>query len=80
MQKPLLKPGLEFAFRMRLEFGGDARLRFQPALTGFLRGFVAVQGGAIEGPRLSGRIVSHSRDDCWRSMSPSITRAPPWAK
>ena len=54
------KPELDFAFRMRLEFGTGPRLRFRPGLTGFTRGFVSVLGGAIEGPRLSGRQASVS--------------------
>lgn len=66
----LRRPELEFAFRIRLEFGNEARLRFLPAHMDFTRGFVAVLGGTIEGPRLSGRVVAQSGGDwprLWKS-------------
>jgi hypothetical protein len=56
-------PGLSFAFRILLEFDAGPRLRFEPAFQAGRRGFVAVQGGSIEGPRLSGRVVSRSGGD-----------------
>jgi hypothetical protein len=56
-------PTLEFAFRLRLDFGTAERLRFAPAFGQYRRGFVAVLGGAIEGPRLSGRVVPQSGGD-----------------
>ncbi|MBO9581140.1 MAG: DUF3237 domain-containing protein [Sphingobium sp.] len=65
-------PGLEFAFRMRLEFGTEARLRFEPALMSVTRGFVAVLGGTIEGPRLKGRVVSRSGGDWPRLWSSGL--------
>ncbi|HWW64063.1 MAG TPA: DUF3237 domain-containing protein [Sphingomonadaceae bacterium] len=63
-------PALDFAFRIRLEFGSGPRLRFDPAYAGFTRGFVSVLGGTIEGPRLNGRVVSQSGGDwpkLWKS-------------
>jgi hypothetical protein len=65
-------PGLEFAFRMRLEFGTEARLRFEPALMSVTRGFVAVLGGTIEGPRLQGRVISRSGGDWPRLWSSGL--------
>lgn len=65
-------PGLEFAFRMRLEFGTEARLRFEPALMSVTRGFVAVLGGTIDGPRLQGRVVSRSGGDWPRLWSSGL--------
>jgi hypothetical protein len=56
-------PSLELAFHARLDFGEGPRLRFQPQGLGFTRGFVAVIGGEITGPRLTGRIVPHSGGD-----------------
>lgn len=57
------KPSLELAFRIRLDFGEGPRLRFRPAPTEFTRGFVAVSGGEVSGPRLSGRVVPFSGGD-----------------
>jgi hypothetical protein len=59
----LRQPTLEFAFRVRLEFAAGERLRFQPAFAEFRRGFVSVLGGAIEGPRLKGRVVPQTGGD-----------------
>jgi len=59
----MTSPGLEFAFRIRLEFDAGPRLRFEPAFQAGRRGFVAVQGGSIDGPRLSGRVLSRSGGD-----------------
>jgi hypothetical protein len=56
-------PGLRFAFRILLEFDPGPRLRFEPAFQSARRGFVAVQGGSIEGPLLSGRVLPHSGGD-----------------
>jgi len=66
----LPQPELEFAFRMRLEFGSGPRLRFEPGLMQFTRGFVSVLGGTIDGPRFSGRVVAQSGGDwprLWKS-------------
>jgi hypothetical protein len=63
-------PGLTFAFRILLQFDAGPRLRFEPAFQSGRRGFVAVQGGTIEGPRLNGRVVSQSGGDwprLWQS-------------
>lgn len=56
-------PGLSFAFRILLEFDAGPRLRFEPAFQSGRRGFVAVAGGTIEGPRLNGRVLSRSGGD-----------------
>jgi hypothetical protein len=56
-------PELVFAFRILLRFDGGPRLRFEPAGRAGRRGFVAVQGGEIEGPRLTGRVVPGSGGD-----------------
>ena len=56
-------PGLEFAFRILLRFDAGPRLRFEPAFKSGRRGFVAVQGGEITGPRLTGRVVPLSGGD-----------------
>ena len=61
------QPTLEFAFRVRLEFGSEKRLRFQSACRAYQRGFVAVRGGAIEGPRLSGRVLPQTGGD-WPTL------------
>ena len=63
-------PALQFAFRIVLEFPAGARLRFEPAFQSGRRGFVAVQGGRIEGPRLQGRVLPQSGGDwprLWQS-------------
>ena len=57
------QPALELAFRVRLDFGEGPRTRFAPAYTQFTRGFVAVIGGEVSGPRLSGRVVPNSGGD-----------------
>lgn len=59
----LVPPGLEFAFRILLRFEPGPRLRFDPAFKAGRRGFVAVQGGEIAGPRLNGRVVPLSGGD-----------------
>lgn len=56
-------PGLLFAFRVLLQFDPGPRLRFEPAHQAGRRGYVGVQGGRIEGPRLNGRVVPHSGGD-----------------
>jgi hypothetical protein len=60
-------PSLEFAFRVRLDFVAGPRTRFTPALTRFTRGFVALEGGEVRGPRLAGRVVPGSGGD-WPRM------------
>lgn len=60
---PLRPPTLEFAFRIILEFDAGPRLRFEPAFQSARRGFVAVRGGSIEGPRLNGRVMPQSGGD-----------------
>jgi hypothetical protein len=63
-------PGLAFAFRVILEFDAGPRLRFEPAFQAGRRGFVAVKGGSIEGPRLTGRVLPQSGGDwprLWQS-------------
>ena len=67
---PLAPPGLTFAFRIILEFDAGPRLRFEPAFQAGRRGFVAVKGGTIEGPRLTGRVLPQSGGDwprLWQS-------------
>ena len=59
MQTPALEP----AFTARLDFGAGPRTRFAPAYAEFTRGFVAVVGGEIAGPRLEGRVVPYSGGD-----------------
>ena len=56
-------PGLQFAFRILLRFDTGPRLRFEPAFKAGRRGFVAVQGGEIQGPRLTGRVLPQSGGD-----------------
>ena len=56
-------PALELAFKVRLDFGDGPRTRFAPAGLPFTRGFVAVIGGEVSGPRLSGRVVPFSGGD-----------------
>jgi hypothetical protein len=60
-------PSLELAFEVRLDFGDEPRTRFAPAYTQFTRGFVAVAGGEVTGPRLTGRVVPNSGGD-WPRM------------
>jgi hypothetical protein len=59
----LQTPALELAFTARLDFGDGPRTRFAPAYAEFTRGFVAVVGGEIAGPRLEGRVVPYSGGD-----------------
>lgn len=59
----LAAPGLRFAFRIVLQFDDGPRLRFDSAHREGRRGFVAVQGGEIEGPRLTGRVLPQSGGD-----------------
>jgi hypothetical protein len=61
--RDMIPPALSFAFRIVLDFEPGPRLRFEPAFQAGRRGFVAVQGGSITGPRLNGRVVSHSGGD-----------------
>jgi hypothetical protein len=63
-------PALELAFSIRMEFDDGPRLRFEPAGTPFRRGFVAVKGGTVIGPRLNGRVVPQSGGD-WPRLWPS---------
>ena len=60
-------PTLELAFNVRLDFGEGPRLRFVPGHKDFTRGFVAVAGGEVSGPRLTGRVVPLSGGD-WPRM------------
>ncbi|MBI5439865.1 MAG: DUF3237 family protein [Deltaproteobacteria bacterium] len=62
-----MTPGLEFVFRLRLDFG--ARVRLGPLPGGGARGFVPVVGGTIEGPRLTGEAVPLSGGD-WPLFRP----------
>ena len=63
-------PQLQFAFRILLRFAEGPRLRFDPAFHAARRGFVAVQGGEITGPRLTGRVLPQSGGD-WPRFWPS---------
>lgn len=56
-------PVLELAFRVRLDFDEGPRLRFRPGHAAFTRGFVAVAGGVLSGPRLAGRVIPNSGGD-----------------
>ena len=60
-------PALELAFQVRLDFAAGPRTRFTPAFTRFTRGFVALAGGEVSGPRLAGRVVPGSGGD-WPRM------------
>lgn len=60
-QSQQVPPNLEFAFQIRVELA--ERLHYGPTLAGVKRGFVAVLGGTIEGPRFSGRVVPNSGGD-----------------
>ncbi|MDB5719902.1 MAG: hypothetical protein JWP15_520 [Alphaproteobacteria bacterium] len=55
-------PRLDFAFRVRIEFPAGPRLRF-PVRGGETRGFVAVAGGIVTGPRLEGEVLAGSGGD-----------------
>jgi len=65
MQLP--SPSLELVFHVRLDFPEGPRTRFTPAHKSFTRGFVGLAGGAVSGPRLSGRVVAQSGGD-WPHM------------
>ena len=56
-------PVLTMAFQVRLDFGEGARTRFVPGFKNFTRGFVALVGGIVTGPRLSGQVVPYSGGD-----------------
>jgi hypothetical protein len=56
-------PSLELAFHVTLHFEDGPRTRFAPAHRHFTRGFVAVVGGEVHGPRLTGRVVPQSGGD-----------------
>ena len=56
-------PSLALAFHVRLDFAEGPRTRFTPAYTQFTRGFVALEGGEVSGPLLTGRVVPHSGGD-----------------
>ena len=60
-------PELELAFHVRLDFEPGPRIRFTPAYQQVTRGFVGLAGGAVSGPRLSGRVVPGSGGD-WPHM------------
>ena len=60
----------DFAFQVRLEFG--SRLRFGPLASGERCGYVAVTGGVVTGPRLSGKVVPYSGGD-WPLFRPDGT-------
>jgi hypothetical protein len=66
----LKTPTLEHVFSVQLDFDEGPRLRFQPADTTFLRGFVGVKGGTVSGPRLHGRVLPRSGGD-WPRLWPS---------
>jgi Protein of unknown function (DUF3237) len=55
-------PQLDFAFRVHIDFPAGPRIRL-PIRGGEQRGFVAVQGGTVTGPLLSGEIVAGSGGD-----------------
>ncbi len=65
-------PALELAFRIRLDFGEGPRLRFTPGYTNCTRGFVALVGGELLGPRLTGRVVPYSGGDWPRMWSSGL--------
>lgn len=65
-------PTLELAFHVRLDFGDRQRVRFTPGYKDVTRGFVALQGGEIHGPRLTGRVVPHSGGDWPRMWSSGL--------
>jgi hypothetical protein len=55
-------PQLNFVFSVRLDFPPGPRVRF-PVQGGATRGFVAVAGGSVAGPRLEGEVVPGSGGD-----------------
>ncbi|MCW2336791.1 hypothetical protein M2337_001024 [Sphingobium sp. B2D3A] len=65
-------PALDLAFHVRLDFGEGPRTRFQPALQSFTRGFVALAGGVVSGPSLSGHVVPYSGGDWPRLWSSGL--------
>ena len=62
------EPGLEFLFQIRLYF--KDRLRFPLDDTGSELGFVLIERGVIEGPRLNGKVVPQSGGD-WARIRPN---------
>ncbi len=62
------EPQLEFLFQVRLFF--TSRLRFPVDQAGSELGFVLIDEGVIEGPRLNGKVVPHSGGD-WAKIRPS---------
>lgn len=58
---------LEFVFQVRVDFAD--RLKFPPERNGVRRGYTGVAGGAIEGPRLSGKVLPESGGD-WPHFMP----------
>lgn len=65
-------PALELAFRIRLDFGEGPRVRFTPGYKDVTRGFVALVGGELLGPRLTGRVVPYSGGDWPRMWSSGL--------
>ena len=68
-----VKPTLEFVFRIRMELG--IRQKLGPLPQGSVRGFVSAAGGAIEGPRLNGRVIPNSGGDwavCTENLIPDV--------
>ena len=65
-------PELELAFHVRLDFGEGPRVRYAPAHKDFTRGYVALVGGEISGPRLRGRVVPWSGGDWPRIWSSGL--------
>ncbi len=63
LAQDLTPPTLVFAFRIVLRFDTGPRLRFEPAFRAGRRGFVAVQGGEISGPKLTGLVLPQSGGD-----------------
>ena len=61
-------PELEFVFQIRLYF--ERRLRFPIDATGTELGFVLIEHGEIEGPRLNGKVVPRSGGD-WAKILPT---------
>lgn len=61
-------PKLEYAFALRVEFGGRTKLGKLPS--GFTRGYTGVVGGEIAGPLLRGKVIPHSGGD-WPAYWPN---------
>ncbi len=66
----LPEPTLEFLFQIRLFF--DFRVRFDADRHGTELGFVLIERGEIEGPRLNGRVIPRSGGD-WAHIRPEGT-------